>query len=98
VIALFQNLYASPQCFNGAEIRQSLTLIGNAGNDLLDGGTGNDTLSLGNNDGSPDTVFYTRGDGSDVVKEFVRSKGGDLLSFSGITDIDVVKLGSNLVD
>jgi hypothetical protein len=40
-------------------------------------------------------VFYTRGDGSDVVKEFVHAKGGDLLSFSGIADIDVVKLGTN---
>jgi hypothetical protein len=61
----------------------------------LTGGAGNDILSLGNNDNSPDTVFYTRGDGSDVVKEFVRAKGGDLLSFSGIADIDVVKLGTN---
>jgi trimeric autotransporter adhesin len=70
-------------------------LVGGLGSDLLTGGIGNDILSLGNNDNSPDTVFYTRGDGSDVVKEFVRSKGGDLLSFSGITDIDVVKLGLN---
>jgi trimeric autotransporter adhesin len=70
-------------------------LVGGLGSDLLTGGKGNDTLSLGNNDGSPDTVFYTRGDGSDVVKEFVRAKGGDLLSFSGIADIDVVKLGTN---
>jgi trimeric autotransporter adhesin len=70
-------------------------LVGGLGRDLLTGGIGNDILSLGNNDNSPDTVFYTRGDGSDVVKEFVRSKGGDLLSFSGITDIDVVKLGLN---
>jgi RHS repeat-associated protein len=71
------------------------SLVGGLGSDLLTGGIGNDTLSLGNNDGSPDTVFYTRGDGSDVVKEFVRAKGGDLLSFSGIADIDVVKLGTN---
>jgi Ca2+-binding RTX toxin-like protein len=71
------------------------SLVGGLGSGLLTGGTGNDILSLGNNDNSPDTVFYTRGDGSDVVKEFVRSKGGDLLSFSGITDIDVVKLDSN---
>jgi Ca2+-binding RTX toxin-like protein/subtilase family serine protease len=70
-------------------------LVGGFGSDLLTGGIGNDTLSLGNNDGSPDTVFYTRGDGSDLVKEFVRAKGGDLLSFSGIADIDVVKLGTN---
>jgi Ca2+-binding RTX toxin-like protein len=70
-------------------------LVGGLGSDLLTGGKGNDTLSLGNNDGSPDTVFYTRGDGSDLVKEFVRAKGGDLLSFSGIADIDVVKLGTN---
>ncbi|MGA7937001.1 MAG: calcium-binding protein, partial [Kovacikia sp.] len=71
------------------------SLVGGLGSDLLTGGKGNDTLSLGNNDNSPDTVFYTRGDGSDVVKEFVRAKGGDLLSFSGIADIDVVKLGTN---
>jgi Ca2+-binding RTX toxin-like protein len=71
------------------------SLVGGVGSDLLTGGKGNDILSLGNNDGSPDTVFYTRGDGSDLVKEFVRAKGGDLLSFSGIADIDVVKLGSN---
>jgi hypothetical protein len=30
-----------------------------------------------------------------VVKQFVRGKGGDFLSFSGITNIDVVKLGSS---
>jgi trimeric autotransporter adhesin len=71
------------------------SLVGGLGSDLLTGGIGNDTLSLGNNDNSPDTVFYTRGNGSDVVKQFVRGKGGDLLSFSGIADIDVVKLGSN---
>jgi RHS repeat-associated protein len=71
------------------------SLVGGFGSDLLTGGIGNDTLSLGNNDNSRDTVFYTRGDGSDIVKEFVRGPGQDLLSFQGITDIDVVKLGTN---
>jgi hypothetical protein len=61
----------------------------------LTGGIGNDTLSLGNNDNSPDTVFYFRGNSSDVGKEFVRGKGGDLLSFSGIANINVMKLGTN---
>jgi Ca2+-binding RTX toxin-like protein len=70
-------------------------LVGGLGSDFLTGGKGNDILALGNNDGSPDTVFYNRGDGSDLVKEFVRAKGGDLLTFSGIADIDVVKLGTN---
>jgi Ca2+-binding RTX toxin-like protein len=59
------------------------SLVGSSGSDLLTGGKGNDTLSLGNNDGS------------DIVKQFVRGKGGDLLSFSGIANIDVVKLGTN---
>jgi Ca2+-binding RTX toxin-like protein len=71
------------------------TLFGGLGSDLLTGGKGNDTLSLGNNDNSQDTVFYTRGDGSDIVKEFVRGPGQDLLSFRGVADIDVVKLGTN---
>jgi hypothetical protein len=73
----------------------NVNLVGGLGSDLLTGGTGNDILSLGNNDVSPDTVFYSRGDRSDIVKEFFRSKGGDLLSFSGTADIDVVKLGTN---
>jgi Ca2+-binding RTX toxin-like protein len=70
-------------------------LVGGLSSDLLAGGTGNDILSVGNNDNSPDTVFYSRGDGSDIVKEFVRGPGKDLLSFSSIADIDVVKLGTN---
>jgi Ca2+-binding RTX toxin-like protein len=71
------------------------SLVGGLGSDLLTGGTGNDILSVGNNDNSPDTVFYSRGDGSDIVKEFVRGPGKDLLSFQSIADIDVVKLGTN---
>jgi Ca2+-binding RTX toxin-like protein/subtilase family serine protease len=70
-------------------------LVGGLGSDLLTGGKGNDTLSLGNNDNSPDTVFYTRGDGSDIVKQFARGSGGDLLSITGISYIDIVKLGKN---
>lgn len=49
-------------------------LVGGLGSDLLTGGTGNDSLALDNNDNSTDTVFYSRGDGSDVVKQFVRGK------------------------
>jgi Ca2+-binding RTX toxin-like protein len=71
------------------------SLIDGLGCDLLTGGMGNNILSLGNNDNSPDTVFYSRGDGSDIVKEFVRGPGKDLLSFHSITDIDVVRLGTN---
>jgi Ca2+-binding RTX toxin-like protein len=70
------------------------SLVGGLGSDLLTGGTGNDILDLGK-DSNADTVFYSRGDGSDTVKQFVRGKGGDLLSFSGIANIDVVKLGTN---
>jgi hypothetical protein len=40
-------------------------------------------------------MFYFRGNGSDVVKQFVRGMGEDLLSFSGIADIDFVKLVTN---
>jgi Ca2+-binding RTX toxin-like protein len=79
------------------------TLIGGAGNDQLVGGTGrdnltgglgNDILSLGS-DKSIDTVFYRKGDGVDTIKQFVKGAGGDLLSFNGITHIDVVKSGQN---
>jgi Ca2+-binding RTX toxin-like protein len=70
------------------------SLVGGLGSDLFTGGTGNDVLDLGK-DTNTDTIFHSSGDGSDVVKQFVRGKGGDLLSFSGIANIDVVRLGTN---
>jgi Ca2+-binding RTX toxin-like protein len=69
-------------------------LVGGTGSDKLTGGLGNDLLSLGS-DKSIDTVFYHQGDGVDTVKQFVKGVGGDLLSFSGISHIDVAKLGQN---
>jgi Ca2+-binding RTX toxin-like protein len=78
-------------------------LIGNSGDDLLDGGAGNDILTggLGNdtldldNHTSTDTVFYSFGDGYDIVNRFVRGRVGDQLSFSGIAHIDVVRMNAN---
>jgi Ca2+-binding RTX toxin-like protein len=69
-------------------------LVGETGRDNLTGGLGNDILSLGS-DKSIDTVFYRKGDGVDTIKQFVKGAGGDLLSFNGITHIDVVKSGQN---
>jgi Ca2+-binding RTX toxin-like protein len=70
------------------------SLVGGLGSDLFTGGAGNDTLTLGS-DNNIDTVFYRSGDGSDIVQQFVRKSGGDLLSFQNIPNIDVVKLGKN---
>jgi VCBS repeat-containing protein len=69
-------------------------LVGGLGSDLFKGGTGDDTLKLGGGN-NIDTVFYSSGDGSDIVQQFVRKSGGDLLSFQSIPNIDVVKLGKN---
>jgi Ca2+-binding RTX toxin-like protein len=69
-------------------------LAGDVGSDTLIGGVGNDTLDLGR-DKNQDTVVYNQGDGTDVIKNFLRGVGGDSLSFSGITAIDVVKVGRN---
>jgi Ca2+-binding RTX toxin-like protein len=69
-------------------------LVGGLGSDLFTGGTGDDTLNLGSGN-YVDTVFYSSGDGSDIVQQFVRKSGGDLLSFQNIANIDVVKLGKN---
>jgi hypothetical protein len=60
----------------------------------LTGGLGNDTLNLGS-DTNTDTVFYSQGDGYDIVTRFVRGRGGDLLSFSNIPYLDVVRVNSN---
>jgi Ca2+-binding RTX toxin-like protein len=69
-------------------------LTGGVGGDVLTGGLGNDTLNL-TKDTNQDVIFYAKGDGQDTVQNFVRGVGGDLLSFSGITAIDVVKSGKN---
>ncbi len=71
------------------------TLIGGFGTDTLVGGFGNDTLFLGLNDGATDTVVYSLGDGSDVVHQFLRGFGGDLLQFNNIAAVDVRTVGGN---
>jgi Ca2+-binding RTX toxin-like protein len=70
-------------------------LSGGGGRDTLIGGSGNDTLDLGK-DRVQDRVFYSQGDGQDVIKNFVKGIGGDLLMFNGIDAIDVVKVGKNI--
>ncbi|MBY5284947.1 hypothetical protein F2Y95_25265 [Aphanizomenon flos-aquae CCAP 1446/1C] len=74
------------------------TLTGLTGADQFTGGKGNDTLNLGLNDGVTDIVNYGFGDGVDKVYQFVRGGldvGGDRLQFTGITNIDVITIGSN---
>lgn len=70
------------------------TLFGGVGADLLIGGAGNDKLYLGV-DQDIDTVAYRNGDGFNVVQEFNRGIGGDLLSFEQSAAIDVVVNGSS---
>jgi Ca2+-binding RTX toxin-like protein len=65
------------------------TLLGGNGNDILVGGLGNDTLNL-SVDGATDIIRYSNGDGSDRLNQFLTGAGGDILSFNGITAIDVV--------
>ncbi|MBD2121237.1 Ig-like domain-containing protein [Trichocoleus sp. FACHB-262] len=69
------------------------TLNDGAGSDTLIGGAGNDAIAL-TNDGFSNTIFYTNGDGSDTVKQFRRGAGGDVIFFSGIAAVDVVKSGN----
>lgn len=79
------------------------SLFGNSGSDTLNDGAGSDTLTggLGDDaialsiDGVSDTLFYSSGDGTDTVRQFVRGAGGDVVSFSGITAIDVVRSGNS---
>lgn len=68
-------------------------LVGGSGKDRLTGGAGKDTLQLGR-DSHQDLVFYAKGDGSDTLQQFVRGRGGDLIAFSRIAAIDVVKVGT----
>ena len=70
-------------------------LIGGLGADTLNGGSGNNILSLGI-DTDIDTVVYRGVDnGFNVVSEFTRGTGGDLLSFEGVDAIDVINNGSS---
>jgi len=70
------------------------TIFAGLGADIITGGRGNDSLLLGA-DNSRDTVFYTRGDGTDIIRQFNRGVGRDLLSFSGINNIDVKIVGGS---
>jgi Ca2+-binding RTX toxin-like protein len=70
------------------------TLNDGAGSDTLIGGIGNDAIAL-TNDGFSNTILYANGDGSDTVQNFLRGVGRDVISFSGIAAIDVVKSGSS---
>ena len=68
-------------------------ILYSGGQSLLIGGTGDDFLDLGWDDGVTDTVQYGAGDGLDTVLDFVHGLGGDSIAFSGIADIDVVTNG-----
>ena len=73
---------------NGKDI-----LTGNSGSDVLVGGIDNDILNLGFKDGAKDSVLYAKGDGVDVINQFV--KGIDKLAFTGISFIDVKVSGND---
>ncbi len=44
-------------------------------------------------DSDSDTVYYDSGDGTDKIYGFVRGRGGDVIQFQGISNINVVKNG-----
>lgn len=69
-------------------------LFGYGGADNFTGGLGDDHLFLGA-DLDSDIVNYAKGDGRDNVYDFVRGVGGDVLNFTGLTAIDVIKFGAH---
>ena len=69
-------------------------LIGFAGADSFTGGADDDLLFLGG-DSDIDEIFYNSGDGEDTVNEFVRGVGGDQLTFSNFSEINVVTVGTD---
>ena len=56
----------------------------------MTGGKGNDLLFLGTSPTDIDILLYSSGDGSDTVNEFITN---DQFLFTGINNIDVVKVG-----
>lgn len=72
------------------------TLDGGDGSDILTDGKGADILTLSQDNGFLDTFVYNNGDGSDLVNEFTRGQGGDLMSFRGIQSIDVVQFSDGV--
>ncbi|MBD2291935.1 cadherin-like domain-containing protein [Anabaena sphaerica FACHB-251] len=78
---------------NGTGNELNNTIIGNMAANSLSGGAGNDRLYLGI-DASVDSVIYAKDDGTDMIRQFNRISG-DLLLFSGITDIDVKTVGNS---
>ena len=70
-------------------------ITGNTSINILSGGTGADIFYLGLNDAASDIVNYVAGDGADTIYQFERTTSGDKLQFSGITNIDVVRLGAS---
>jgi Ca2+-binding RTX toxin-like protein len=63
------------------------TLRGRKGNDVLSGGTGNDVLS---GEGGDDTYLFSRGDGQDIIRDYVDSFEG------GGQGTDTILLGANI--
>ena len=73
------------------------TITGGGGNDVIDGdtgadtitgGAGDDTISLGGTDGAADIINIAfGGEGTDTINEFEVGNGGDVLDFTGTTDV-----------
>ncbi|MET0373883.1 MAG: hypothetical protein ABW128_06450, partial [Rhizorhabdus sp.] len=57
-------------------------LEGRAGQDRLSGGAGDDTLVGGE---GVDIFAFAKGDGADVITDFVAGKGGERVEVSGYT-------------